>query len=261
MKNKCICVLIFICLVLILIPEKILAVNSVVEEIANTEKCKVRFDEGFLAKWNMDIDNVYIEVEVNNEGKLDKIDIPTSDKLKVEGKGLVFKGWRDGAGNIINLTKTVFDKDITLYPVWEYKVIFDANGGIFSDGNSNLVKITNDDDDEIYKYINNGVEAPKKEGYKFVGFYDSETDGNTFKEYLKMNEAFNEEVTFYARWEKSDVKDNELYNNEVVQNKLKVEKIDANSKININMKQIGLCISVCIILILEILFIVRKNNK
>lgn len=241
MKCKSVCVFIFICLVLILMPEEIFAVNN------NNERCKVRFDEGFLAKWDMDITKVYIEVEVNNEGKLDLSKIPTSDKLKVEGNGLVFKGWRDGEGNIIDLTNTIFDKDITLYPVWEYKVIFDANGGAFSNGNSTLIKITNDDDDEIYKYINNGVEEPKKEGYKFVGFYDAETDGNTFKEYLKMNEAFNEEVTFYARWEKSDVVQNEL-------------RLESNGKININIIQFGLCICVCIILILVITFSIRKNK-
>lgn len=78
-----------------------------------------------------------------------------------------------------------------------YKVLFDANGGKYSNGNSTLTFAAWNNDE--YNY--DSIIKPTREGYKFLGFYTAKTGGTTLQ--LLMAEAgIDEDMTFYARWEK-----------------------------------------------------------
>lgn len=252
----------------------VLATTRVAKVTVNLGVYKVIFEAGDFASWISESINGYIELPVNNERKLDATKIPTSEQLKVDGKGLMFVGWRTSEGTIIDPEKTTFDKNTTLYPVWEYKIIFDANGGKFSDGNDVLVKITNNDDDRIYEYIFEGIEEPKREGYKFLGFYDAKTEGNSIEDYLYKNDGFYEEVTFYAKWKKIAEEENEnKLDNSIVDNNIKVEQDNDKGNVNINnnanndikVPQTGdsiiiyLTISIISILSLGIMFYIKRK--
>ncbi len=79
-----------------------------------------------------------------------------------------------------------------------YKVTFDANGGLFKDNTETLI---------IEKWeneISETLDTPIKDGYKFKGYYTEKTGGIKFE--MILNESgIDSNMTFYAQWEENSI--------------------------------------------------------
>lgn len=82
--------------------------------------------------------------------------------------------------------------------VIKYKVIFDAEGGIFANG-AKTYEVENWNNDE-YNY--DSIIKPTREGYTFTGYYTEKT-GGTSLQLLMAEVGVDCDTTFYAQWEKS----------------------------------------------------------
>lgn len=100
----------------------------------------------------------------------------------------------------IFISKDLIDGDIVIESIAEkldYKVIFDANGGIFKD-NKNTIEI-----EDIINFNYNEFEKPTRDGYNFIGFYTEKTGGKSFDEVMNSEAGIEEDTIFYARWEEN----------------------------------------------------------
>ena len=81
------------------------------------------------------------------------------------------------------------------------KVTFDANGGSLTGYDEVPVyrteKITDTKANDLKATDLDAINAPKRTGYKFIGWYTE--DGNLF--HVDNNTAITEDITLYARWE------------------------------------------------------------
>jgi len=75
-----------------------------------------------------------------------------------------------------------------------FKVIFEANGGVFSNNKETLVIEKWDND------MYDNLEKPTQKGFKFIGYYTEKTGGTKFENYL-AEAGIDKDLTFYARWE------------------------------------------------------------
>jgi len=75
----------------------------------------------------------------------------------------------------------------------KYKVIFDANGGNFTTGDTLTIEKW-----EIG--MESALETPTREGYKFLGYYTEKT-GGTKLELILAESGIDSNRTFYAQWE------------------------------------------------------------
>lgn len=109
-----------------------------------------------------------------------------------------------------------------------YKVIFDAQGGTFQNGDNTLTF-------EKWTYENfDNLEEPTKEGYKFLGYF-TEKVGGTAIDYIMAESGIDQNRTFYAQWEeKQEQKDIELMGNTDNQKFTKGEDEDLTFILNSN---------------------------
>lgn len=178
---------------------EIIEKTRVVEVTVNPGTYKIYFNEGGFAEWETGATQNSIIVPVNNNRKIEKSDIPSTINLKPVGKGFTFAGWSLDEENVIDPTTIVYEKNTTFYPVWKYKVNFNANGGKFSNEKEILEFTTSPYDLEIYDNIENL--KPTREGYEFLGFFDK-LEGGTSLDYYLAEDGIYEEMTFYAQWGK-----------------------------------------------------------
>jgi len=177
---------------------EILEKTRVVEVTVNPGIYKVYFNGGAFAEWETGETNNSIIIPVNNRRKIENSNIPSTNNLKPFGKGFTFVGWSLDEENVINPTTITYEKNTTLYPVWKYKVSFDANGGKFSTESEALEFTTSPYDFDFYDDIMN-MKNPTREGYEFLGFFDKLEDGKSLDYYLNEDGIY-EQMTFYARW-------------------------------------------------------------
>jgi len=100
----------------------------------------------------------------------------------------------------IFISKDLIDGDIEIDASAvkiEYKVVFDANGGTFKNGKNTMVisDIINFDYDSFMK--------PKRDGYKFAGFYTEQTGGKSYFDLMNSEAGIEEDIILYARWEEN----------------------------------------------------------
>ena len=101
----------------------------------------------------------------------------------------------------IYISKELIDGDIVIDAIAEkidYKVVFNANEGSFKDGNNTLT---------VEKWENGletSLEKPTRNGYIFKGFYTKKT-GGTKLELILAESGIDDDMTFYAQWEKNNV--------------------------------------------------------
>lgn len=118
-------------------------------------------------------------------------DLPTPTKA-----GYKFEGWytsSSGGTKIYSSDTFVFTEDIELYARWSpatYTVSFNSNGG--SSVSSISVK---------YGDTYGTLPTPKKDYYKFVGWYTSPSGGTKVSSGDTFNSASN--ITLYAQWEQN----------------------------------------------------------
>ena len=77
-----------------------------------------------------------------------------------------------------------------------YKVIFNANGGKYTNGTETLVY----EKWKVSDYEN--LEEPTRDGYTFKGYY-TENNGGTKFEMILNESGINNDMTFYAQWEEN----------------------------------------------------------
>jgi len=78
----------------------------------------------------------------------------------------------------------------------EIKIIFKANGGLYSDNTDEYVR-------EDY-YSENDMVYPTREGYRFEGYYTEQTGGLTL-DYYDYLYKLEDDMIFYAHWEKEGI--------------------------------------------------------
>ena len=187
----------------------ILETTRVAKVTVNPGVYKVTFNTSWFPGDSTDS----ITVAVNSQRKLTATEVPTIEQLELTQKGFVFLGWSIDIHkkNIIDPLKVTFDKNTTIYPIWQIKISFDTNGGAFADG-SKIYSVTSTNYDfEIYDLLLN-IQEPKREGYEFLGFFDKKIDGKSLHYYM-AEDGFNTSTTFYAQW-KSLANDENNINNE-----------------------------------------------
>lgn len=120
-------------------------------------------------------------------------DLPTPTKA-----GYKFEGWytsSSGGTKIYSSDTFVFTEDIELYARWSpatYTVSFNSNGG--SSVSSISVK---------YGDTYGTLPTPKKDYYKFVGWYTSPSGGTKVSSGDTFNSASN--ITLYAQWQQNPI--------------------------------------------------------
>lgn len=98
----------------------------------------------------------------------------------------------------IFISKDLIDGDIVIEAIAEkldYKVVFDANGGTFENGN--ILTIT-----KWENGLENSIEEPTRDGYAFKGYYTEKTEGTKF-ELILAESGIDNDMTFYAQWEET----------------------------------------------------------
>ena len=154
--------------------------------------------------------------EIKFSGLLDKV---KSNSITINGKVLDKSYYTLASGSTIVTLKNdylstleegkytiliKYEGDIELQAQFEinksvdaYKVIFDSNGGIFSD-NKTLITIANwkIGDEET-------IEKPSRKGYEFIGFFTKKEGGTSFEKYL-AEAGIDNDLTFYAQWKKEE---------------------------------------------------------
>lgn len=175
-------------------PEK----TKVAKVTVNPGPYKVSFDCGELAEWSIESKDGLIETYTNNDRKLDQNDIPSSDFLVHNGKGVFFAGWWNvDLEKIVDPSTTTFEKNTYLSAMWKVKINFDANGGVYDESTVFSTNLLTDVSNYAFE---DEVMEPKREGYKFLGFFTEKEDGQPY-EFVMDSLSFNEETTFYAQWE------------------------------------------------------------
>ena len=99
----------------------------------------------------------------------------------------------------ISIDKEFITGDINIEAIamqHNYKVIFDANGGIFKNNKEILtIEEWKIGDEET-------LEIPARDGYKFLGYYTEETGGTKLENYI-AEAGIDKDITFYAHWEEN----------------------------------------------------------
>lgn len=107
-------------------------------------------------------------------------------------QGYTFAGWDEEIPSVMP------ENDLAFNAQWEangYTVAFDANGGLFADGNEKISVDFDYDTDIIFS------ESPEKQGYIFAGWAESE-NGEIIDSLGKMDST--EGKHFYAQWIAAD---------------------------------------------------------
>ena len=133
--------------------------------------------------WNRDIKGIFI-----NEGSDERI---VSKIAELD--------YPDGRTSFTTLKINHFSP----YAIYEktYKVVFDANSGIFNNEKEVLTIPNWQIGDE------ENLEKPTREGYEFLGYFTEKIGGNSLEKYI-AEAGIDRDITFYAQW-KEVVKDNE----------------------------------------------------
>lgn len=79
-----------------------------------------------------------------------------------------------------------------------YKLILDANNGVYSNGKTQL------EFDDSENCDVDALEEPVRDGYKFLGYFTE--DGETSIDYIMAESGLDQDMIFYAQWEKEKPK-------------------------------------------------------
>lgn len=180
--------------------------NNVIESIDNANYT-VSIDNDFTAK-----------LEAIPEYKLPELITVRVGDITLNNSEYVY----NSETGDIEIKKEIITDDITIEASGlklSYKVIFDANSGIFKDGKDLFVieewKIGDEEN----------LEKPTKEGYEFVGYFTEKIGGTSLEKYI-AEAGIDDDLEFYAQWKevkeeiKEDKEQNEINNtiNNVITN-------------------------------------------
>ena len=109
-------------------------------------------------------------------------------------------------GELIIYAKNITD-DITIEVIAveiKYKVVFDANGGSFSNEPTDTLTF---EDWKATDYDN--LEEPTRSGYEFLGYYND--NDISLDDIMNGEVGIDQDMTFYAKWEKVELKQIKLF--------------------------------------------------
>ena len=125
--------------------------------------------------------------------------LPTTISVKVDGQELAKEQYNymhelTTGKLVIPVTGNI---EIEAIGERKYEVIFDANGGTFTEERKTLIY-------EDWKYTDEeDLEEPTRKGYNFIGYYTE--DGASFK-HIMGESGIDDDMTFYAKWEEKELK-------------------------------------------------------
>lgn len=116
------------------------------------------------------------------------------------------------------------------YAIYEetYKVVFNANSGIFNNGKDVLTILDWQIDEE-------NLEKPTREGYEFLGYFTEKIGGTSLEKYI-AEAGIDRDITFYAQWK--EIVDDKVEDNN--NNNEGNASSDINNKINTNEESINI---------------------
>lgn len=145
------------------------------------------------------------KITFNDPGRI-PIDLTTEDGMLKElptpapKDGYTFDGWYNAiSGGEKITTKTSFEKNTPVYARWTqitgYAITFIANGGDINGGTETTFHT------DATGKLSNPPDNPKRDGYTFVGWFESQDENDRSKQYVQGETAFTGDQTFYAHWD------------------------------------------------------------
>ena len=147
--------------------------------------------------------NYIANLVADNEYKLPETIIVKVGDTKLDNNQYKYN---DKTGELIIYAKNITD-DITIEVIAieiKYKVVFDANGGSFFNEPTDTLTF------EDWKATNyDNLEEPTRSGYEFLGYYNEQ--GTSLDDIMNGEAGIDQDMTFYAKWEKVELKQIKLF--------------------------------------------------
>ena len=149
---------------------------------------------------------ISLEVESSDTIETVKSKIQEKEGISVEQQKLIFDDKVLEEGRTLADYEIEKENTIKLELIQEsFKVVFDANGGVFN-GNKNILTI-----EKWENGYEETLEKPTREGYTFTGYY-TEKNGGTKFELILAESGIDSDMIFYAQWIKQEENPNTLDN-------------------------------------------------